>query len=635
MRKYLLMIIVIAGFFFSEITTVHAQGVVRILDLRALNEVDLKDKQEAARLWDIMHTTATLQGIVNRNSPKLYIRYVKNGQGENVDDYWWNKYRRPGEWLAGRDTVATTELVDVIAAFRKEIRGVVVYDSNVASTSNVASSVAGIEDLIAVRYDDSPQSLYSRLVLNGLKLPVKCWLVRKDGTSLFTGKGKISGTDRPSTGSLKIDPYVWFIEKYLKTGRCNTEYAAYYIDQFWRTDPTRTVTNHHQLTNHDFFVSRKAFFFDLSPWGDEPATDDLTQKQGLDLQTLETFLKEAYKQNKGEKYCYIGGFPSWIYKYTQHAGGKHEDVATEWEFSRIISAYNAFKDADAIGLGALANSSFWQHFPLRESYPQKWVTHQELKDRGYLNPDGTVNFQGRNFILFYVGDYDSSSWIAQTTPFLWDEPNRGNIPLMWSISPVLAERVPMVMHNYRMTATPNDYFASADNGAGYLMPGMLQSPRPISGLKSGLDAWAKHCTKYYRKWGLTITGFVIDGEAPGLDQNGLDCYASFSPNGIVPQKTPLTLLHKDMPVIRADFDIVDSDCRKAADVVAERVSKRPIPFHWFRAILKSPSWYKGICDELKQRQSNIELLDAPTFFELYRIYLKQNPEAAEGKINMN
>ena len=44
---------------------------------------------------------------------------------------------------------------------------------------------------------------------------------------------------------------------------------------------------------------------------------------------------------------------------------------------------------------------------------------------------------------------------------------------MWSVSPVLAERVPMVMHNYRVTATPNDMFAAADNGAGYLMPGKL------------------------------------------------------------------------------------------------------------------------------------------------------------------
>lgn len=56
--------------------------------------------------------------------------------------------------------------------------------------------------------------------------------------------------------------------------------------------------------------------------------------------------------------CYIGGFPSWAYKYTMHASGIHDDVSTEWEFSRIISAYNAFKDADAISYGALDNASF-------------------------------------------------------------------------------------------------------------------------------------------------------------------------------------------------------------------------------------------------------------------------------------
>ena len=112
--------------------------------------------------------------------------------------------------------------------------------------------------------------------------------------------------------------------------------------------------------------------------------------------------------------------------------------------------------------------SDWEHWltppsgniPLQEKYPQKWVTHQELMDRGYLNSDGTINFQGRNFILFYVGDYDSSSWIAQTTPSCGtNQPGRS--ALMWSVSPVLAERVPMVMHNYRVTATPNDYFAAA------------------------------------------------------------------------------------------------------------------------------------------------------------------------------
>jgi hypothetical protein len=194
---------------------------------------------------------------------------------------------------------------------------------------------------------------------------------------------------------------------------------------------------------------------------------------------------------------------------------------------------------------------------------------------------------------------------------------------MWCISPVLAERVPMAMHNYRTTATPNDYFAAADNGAGYLLPGMLKEPRPLSGLPDGLKAWERHCKKHYRKWGLSISGFIIDGEAPPLDKDGLDCYEAFSPNGIVPQKAPLASLHKNMPVLRSDYDIVDSDCRKAANVVMDRISERPIPFHWFRAILKSPTWYLNLRNELLARNSQIEWVDAPTFFELLRRFLKE------------
>ena len=630
MRKYLQLVFLAVSVFCSEILLAESRDPVRILDLRTLNELDLKEQEKAEQLWDIMHTTATLQGIVNRNSPRLYIRYVKNGQGENVDDYWWNKYRQAGQWLAGRDTIAYTELSDVVTVFRKEIRGVVVYDSKVASTSNIASSVAGIENLIAVRYDISPNSLYTRLVLQGPKLAVKCWLVNKDGSSLFTGKGRIAGTGQPSTGSLKIDPYVWFIEKYMKTGKCNTEFAAYYIDQYWKQKPFAAVKNHHTLSNHDFFVSKRAFFFDLSPWGDEPATDDPSQPVGTDLQTLKEMLLLAYQQNKHEKMCYIGGFPSWAYKYTMHASGIHDDVPTEWEFSRIISAYNAFKDADAISYGALANASFWQHFPTKKKYTQDWISHKELQKRGLLTADGKVNVAGRNFIIFYVGDYDASAWISQRTPSIWDDPNRGKLPLMWCISPVLAERVPHIMHNFRTTATENDYFASADNGAGYIMPGMLQEPRDLSGLPSGLKVWGKHCKKYYDKWGLSVTGFVIDGQAPGLNEEGLDCYASFSPNGIVPQKTVTASLHGNMPVIRADLDINDDDPKVAAGRIVKRVKERSaLPFHWFRNILKQPTWYCEVMDEVKTQDENIVLLDAPAFFELLRIYLKEHDSMIE------
>ncbi|HYH55234.1 MAG TPA: hypothetical protein VD772_01400, partial [Anseongella sp.] len=475
---------------------------VGMFDLGYTLKPDMSQPENVRQAWDDVHTLATLQGIVNRDRALLYYFFVENA-GVNIDRYWWDLYRRPGRWLSGRDTVVYHSAEEVIQAYRPFIKGAVVYDPLVAATSNVASSIAGAEDLIAVRFDTTAGSLYQRIIRSGPRIPVKKWLVKENGASLFTGSGTIPETSLPSTGSAKNDAYRWYLEQYMKKGRFNPGYGAYYIDQYWMKKPMATRLNHHTLSNHDFFVSRRGFFFDLSPWGDEAASDDPAQPPGTDLETLKRLLLTAYGQNKGKRMCYIGGFPPWIFKYTKHAGGRHEDVPTEWEYSRIISAYNAFKDADAIGYGALANASFWQHFPLKKQYPQEWVTRKELQERGYLDRKGRLQLNGRKFLVFYVGDYDASSWVSQTTPAIWDAPGRGQLPLMWCISPVLEERVPMALAYRRETASPNDYFAAADNGAGYLMPGMLQAPRPVSGLPDGLEAWGDHCLPYYERWGLT------------------------------------------------------------------------------------------------------------------------------------
>jgi hypothetical protein len=379
-------------------------------------------------------------------------------------------------------------------------------------------------------------------------------------------------------------------------------------------------------------VARRAWFFDLNTWEDEAAVDDPGQKPGTDLQTLKALLLSAYNHAGKQRMIHIGGFTPWAYKYTDYhgAGGKHGGVETEWKYATVASAYNAFMDADAIGLAAMANASFYMHFPLKDRYPQPWVTRESLQQRGYLTADGKVAVDGREFIIFYVGDFDSAAWVYQYMPVAWDHPARGKIPLMWCVSPVLERRAPHVLDYLRRTASKNDYFAAADNGAGYLNPGMLQEPRP-SGLPSVLDVWAGHCKPLYERWGISITGFVIDGFAPGLDEKGLDCYASFSPNGIVPQKIPPSLLHGKMPVMRADFDIGD-DAAKAADIVRERTRVRKLPFTWFRAVLKTPDWYVQVYEGARARNPKIELLDAPTFFELYRIYLQTNPDAAAGKV---
>ena len=81
--------------------------------------------------------------------------------------------------------------------------------------------------------------------------------------------------------------------------------------------------------------------------------------------------------------------------------------------------------------------------------------------------------------------------------------------------------------------------------------------------------------------------------------------------------------HGGMPVLRSDWDLVSNDPKVAAQVLVDRIRDRGgIPFHWFRCILKSPKWYEETIAEAKRLNPSIELLDAPSFFELLKWWLE-------------
>lgn len=66
--------------------------------------------------------------------------------------------------------------------FSSFYRGVVLYDPNVPSTSLVASTAAGVYNLLPVCKRSGSNSIYTQYVLNGPKLPVQLSLV-----GLFNG----------------------------------------------------------------------------------------------------------------------------------------------------------------------------------------------------------------------------------------------------------------------------------------------------------------------------------------------------------------------------------------------------------------------------------------------------------------
>lgn len=573
--------------------------------------------------YDAVKLVASFQGLVNRDAPRLVIRFL-DGEGAsgpiNVDDYWNNLLLQG--WWKGRVVEEEKDLAALLRRFPEQAAGLVLWDPAVPATANVAATVCGVDGWLPVR---AGSPLLPLLGQAGAALPVKL-----DLTGKFTGA---------VSGSAKCDAYLWAMDNYMKMGGCllgnlaegcagtdkpknegcNTTLLAYFIDGYTQ-EPGKPGFSYPDLrnatlANHDYYIARRAFFFDLSPWGDETPVDDPNQPPGTDRKTFESILKIQYARNKGAAFTTVGGFTPWNLKYTNHgpAGGKHEPVPTEWEHAALLSSHNALMDADALGLGCMANASAWGHHPLKERYEQ----NPRPQKRG---------LQDKTYVLVYMGDYDSAAWLSYTIPRVWDDPARGSIPIAWAFNPNLADRAPHVFDHIYATKTPNDWFIGGDSGAGYINPNLLIGDRLGSGLPDALNLWVSHNRSYYTRFDYSITGFVINGFHGKMPERIQRAYATFSPDGVGMQLGFDKPLAGDTPFLRHAGDIYPGDnLIKAADQMSAFARPKKPQFLIFRWILQSPGTLKTVRDLMVQRHgdANWEFCDPHTFFDLYRQSLKK------------
>ena len=589
-----------------------------MLDARPFKNLDLSLPAKAVEAWDTMHALSALQGIVNRKSPHFYLLYCAEF-GVEADQFWLDWLRGEDGWLRQTKVVPLTSLEQAVGVFRKQIKGLVVYDPAVPTTACLASTAAGCDDLLPVRFSADPNSVFA-LLTRRLALPVRLWLVNPDGTSKFTGRGTIPDSNQPTSGSAKVDAYRWARRHFLESGKCDARFVAYYLDAFWLQRPQNGPPDLHTLSNHDYFIARRAFFFDLSPWGDEPPVDDPQQTVGLDKQTLLEVLR-ALHDRAPRSVIKIGGFPPWPYKYTTHGGaGKHDGVPTEWEFTRIISQFNAYHEADAAGPGAMANASFFAHYPLKTRYPQPnpKPTRRDWQAAGFVG--NGEKLAAKLFVGHYVGDYDAPSWLYKAVPAYFNDPQRGRVPLGWAFDPNLADRAPQVLAYAYRHATTNDFFIAGDSGAGYLNPLGL-TIRPDSQLPTGLEFWTQHCARAFQRWDMTITGFVLDGASGASTDREFAAYRRFSPDGCGTHFEKGPRLIAGVPTC-PERDLPDS-AEAAAEVIVKLAAKvqTEARFLWARSILKPPSWYAQVSQILAEKypEARVAVVDPYTFFGLIRL----------------
>ncbi|MGI8870122.1 MAG: hypothetical protein ACR2F6_15060, partial [Mycobacteriales bacterium] len=533
------------------------------VDLAAVQAYDVRDPAQALLAYGWLHAAATLQGIVNRDAPRLFYDFLRGDErGQLRIDQYWLALATAAGWPSAQPTRALADVAAAVTEFRAHLAGAVVWDPTVAATSNVASTVAGADDVIAVPYDPSPQSAYSMLVdptgTDRTRLTVRTWLVRRDGSPLFTGWGTVPGTGRKSTGSAKADAYWWAHDRYLATGRSNPTELAYFLDSYWLRQVAKSTWPHPiqntLLSNHDFLVARRGFVFDLSPWPDEAPEDDLTQVPGTDLAVLEAILGTAARR-AGDSLRAIRGFVPWAIKYTSAASDTSRQLAghAEWKFVEIASSYGCYLDADAEGLDPMSNASLFSQFRTPQRYNAEPVpTVAQLRARGYLDADGGV--VPKRYVMIYTGDFDSAAWLYHMMPRLWEDAGRGSVPLNWAFDPHLDERLPLGLVHAHESATVNDHFISGDSGSGYVSPGALVDP--TSQVGDSLRRWTARNMSAFRKWGITVTGFVIDGTSLPLTARQYDAsYGAFSPAGVITSTSHPYGVFGSTPFIRMGADL--------------------------------------------------------------------------------
>ena len=455
--------------------------------------------------YDAELAVVALQGLANREKPRIFInnRAQDNGNadqwvdGIEADLYWLYTHSTKGQylsgatlktipWSAGKELDAIAELFRACA---DAYRGVVLWDSDVPATMLAACTVAGVENLIPVRYDDSEGSIYT-LLTKTLGLDVKISLVDKFSD---TAGGTIYGTDLPSTGSAKNDTYLWAKVNYLDTGRTSAEYfclnrdgSSYSTDKLAYQAPHNTT-----LPGFDYLISKAAFFCDLSGTNRGKPQNEPNGDAARDYDTLNQILQSQYERADGGFYQ-VCGWPA-------TSDGESDGTTTEWLTVELLSSYHGIVEMMGNGFSSSSNSSLLSHVPQIE-YAQSG--DQQDYD---IDEDTTL-------VMFYMGDYDSVAWLHNVIPVVWESEGRGKLPLCWGISGIEGTRASYIYNYMYQTATENDYFVATNNGAGYLNPQFLlpelkDKNYAAKTIPDGLDAWVDYCSELFIQYDLSMIPF--------------------------------------------------------------------------------------------------------------------------------
>lgn len=480
---------------------------------------------------------ATLQGVVNRHKPRLYWFL----SGDNSDPTWLNTFDVP-------NNVASDPL-SLIDKYRDEVQGAIVYDPASPHTINAATSIAGVMDAVVASADLANQYQFPILLdLRGRfgnnKLDVYNWVLDNywdqlthrlltgispansspapgvTWTTLLEQTTHVHNSSNKKTYTIDLTPllggqsvYVRFQDSFQNEGfgpsvqqvtvladgnviasfqpstaaeepflyeADNSSIASggwrfadnttYFIYQFNPPAGTTTLTmqvlmwNQYMVTAtnqpplihspnprfRDYIVATQAFVFWLDP-----------------TMPPEAELFAQIMQKVQPNTPYLGWFVN---------GHEVPGVTLLSQNASFVGAADLLDNATVLG-GVRA--------PVLPLQP----------------PASVPQLESKVYVTLTMSEGDNLQYCEHRLRQIWDDPNRGKVPLNWSVSPLLLDAAPSMLHYYQSTQTPNDFWVSGPSGIGYTYPGAW--------LAANLPSYTQQTGHYMARTGMDVI-FVLN-----------------------------------------------------------------------------------------------------------------------------
>lgn len=449
----------------------------------------------------------SLQGIVNRTRPRLY--------------FYWGSDPTNLAWLKtiGVPYSTFTDPWNLFRRYREEASGAIVYDPNVPDTINLATTLAGIRSGVIATADLAAQ--YQLPILEDLrgrfanKLDVYRYalntvyptttnrLVTAISPSNTVQTANVPWTTllqvtQPITDASNKATYTADLSALLGSGPVYVRYQDAYPNDGWGPSVSQVT---------------------IAADGNVIASF----QPGTDAELPFLFDADSSQLASGG-WRFADGNNYFIYKFTPPSGTKALTLSTAMWNEYLVTATNVmpsyqvanplFRDyivataapvfwldpnvADEAALLAQILQTMQPDTPYLGWFPHgdemSGVTLCAQNGSPVVAADYFYNasvFSGvrasiktyqpaapaqklanKIYVTFIMVEGDNIQYDQHRLRQIWDDPNRGQVPLGWSISILLRDIAPAMLNYFQRTQTANDLLVAGPSGAGYTYPVM-------------------------------------------------------------------------------------------------------------------------------------------------------------------